>query len=140
MATLLMETTEIDKARAFEETPKPGTYEARFSLARPLTQAELDELHQALLDSGVEVKDVLTQQVKGLDQISVKYMIRHHTEGISQAALLIPVIPTIIVAVLIGIALFKVQDIIVLVLVVGGILVTAVFLLRKAAENYTARH
>lgn len=128
MATLLIETTDIQQAMEAERQASPGLLEARLNLLSPIPQEELNTFHTYLLDSGVDVRGCLQQRIKGLWQISVKYQKHAPSEHVAQFQLLIPLIPIALISILVGIALFKIQQIIALVgvVLVGTILLALV--------------
>ena len=131
MAQLIYESTDLGQAAQIERDLSPGTYEARLSILSPISQEDLDAFHQSLLDSGVDVVGFIQERAKGLWQIAVKYKIHEPAESIAFAQLLIPLIPTAIVGILVGIALFKIRDIITLVLVTGAVIGFIAFVLKQ---------
>ena len=145
--TLLLETVNIQEAIAEEQSLPPGLYEVRLSIISPLSQEELDDLHAYFLDRGVDIKGCLQQRIKGLYQIRIKYQKHPLSEGIAQASLLIPLIPVFLLAVLVGIGIFKASEIIgALTPIIFGIIgfgVVALVIVRKplerAAKKYVER-
>lgn len=136
MATLLAETTDIQVAAEEEQRLPPGVYEVRLSLLSPVSQEQLDDLHAYLLEQGVDIKGFLQQRVKGLYQIRIKYQKHAPSEAIAQWALaLIPMIPTFLIASLVGIGIFRVEsimrNILPIVLAVGGFTIITVAMIRK---------
>lgn len=112
MATLLGETTSIEEAKLIEEAAPPGPLEVRLSIISPLTQEELNGLHTQLEESGIDLIGCVQQRIKGLWQISIKYRKPAPATNIAQAGLLlITMIPTALVAILVGIGIFKIEEI-----------------------------
>lgn len=139
MGLQLAETTDVERAIAEEQSLPPGVYEVRFHIIAPISQEELNELHEHLLTQGVDVVGSIVQDVKGLWYVSVKYRKHPPAENIAFAPLLIPLIPTFLVAVLVGIGIFRLSDItqnLTKLLVVGGIIgITTLVILRRPAER-----
>ena len=135
MATLVGEAVDVGQAAQIESSLPPGTYEARLSLTSPLSQEELDMVHQQLLDAGVDIQGFVQQRVRGLWQLSIKYRIHPVTQTISQAALLIPMIPTVVIAVLVGIALFKIQELTILLVVAGAVVIVGGLVYRSIQKG-----
>ena len=143
MPVLLAETFDISQALAKEQGLAPGVYEVRLNLVSPITQEQLNELHDGLLAQGVQVLGRIEQRVKGLHQVSIKFRKPAPTGSISVAPALVALLPTFIVALLIGIGIFKIADITRLALILGGFTVLILFMVRKplgvAAESYARR-
>jgi hypothetical protein len=139
MATLLLETTDTAEAAAFEQSLPPGLYEIRLNLASPISQDDLNELHEYFLNSGVDVKGLMHFGPKGLWQVRVKYEKHPPSEHVAQWQLIIPLIPVIVVAVLVGIGIFKLEYIanaIMPILIVAGVVtIVGLALTRKALEQ-----
>jgi len=141
MSTLIEETTDIKQAIRTENSLPPGLYEARLSIISPLTQEELNDFHDYLLDNGVDVKGCIQQRLKGLYQLRVQYRKPAPTEGIAWAQALIAIIPLAIIATMVGIGIFKLESIskalMPILLVGGGIMVVSLALMRKPIERVT---
>lgn len=139
MAKLLLETTDINEAVAFEQSMAPGAYEIRLNLTSPITQEMLDGLHDHLLQSGVDVLGNIAHGPKGLWQVRIKYNKHPPSEHVAQWQLVIPLIVPAIVAIMIGIGIFKIEAIanaIMPLLVVTGIVtIVGLALLRKPLEQ-----
>ena len=148
MAVLLVETVDIDTAIAEEQSAPPGLYEVRLYRPEPISEETKQDIFDSLYYQGVDIKGVYQKKTKGLWYVGIRYRKHAPTESIAFAwALLIPLIPTILVASLIGIGLFKIEEItraiIPILLAVGGFTVIALALIRKplgvAAERYAER-
>jgi len=138
MANLLGETTDVSEAMAIERDAPPGLLEVRLNLLSPISQEELNGLHNYFLDSGVDVKGCLQQRVRGLYQISIKYQKHAPSGSIAQWSLLIPLIPTALIGVLVAIGIFKIESImksiLPIVLAVGGFTIISLAIVRKPLE------
>lgn len=140
MGSLIAETTDIQLAIEKEQALPPGLYEVRLHIITPLSQQELNDLHDYFLDHGVDVKGCLQQRLKGLYQVVIQYEKHPPTEGIAWAAALIAILPVILITSLIGIGLFKIESlskaIMPILLVCGGFVVVALALARKPLERF----
>jgi len=130
-----METTDIQAAIAEEQTLPPGLYEVRLSLISPISQQQLDDLHAHFLECGIDIQGCLQQRVKGLYEIRIKYKKHAPSGAIAQWQLLIPVIPVFLIATLVGIGIFRIEEvgkaILPILLAVGGFVVITVAMIRK---------
>jgi len=141
MSTLITETSDIQLATEQERALPPGLYEVRLHIIAPISQQELNDLHDYFLDHGVDVKGCLQQRLKGLYQVRIQYEKHPPTEGIAWVQALLAIIPLAIIGSLVGIGIFKVEDlskaIMPILLVSGGIVIAALALIRKPVERVT---
>ena len=139
-----VDTLDIEKAIAEENSLPPGSYEIRFYTTEP-HQDNLQDIFDHLYSNGIEVISVEQRKTKGLWYISVKYIRPEVSNAI--AFLPIAVIPLIafgMVAVLVGIGIFKFEDLTgnigkLLLIIFGGTIVIAA-LVRKPLEAAATRY
>lgn len=110
MTTILVETANITEAQAAEAAAPPGLYEVVLTDIQPFSQADLQAIRDYFVQNGVDVKSV-RYQLKGLHQLRIEYVKHAPSEAISQGALLIPLIPAMLLATIVGIAIFKIEDV-----------------------------
>ncbi len=138
MTALLVETANVQQAAAAEAAAPPGRYEVVLTDIQPFTPADVAALRDYFITHGVDVTGV-RYQVKGLHQLRIQYVHHAPAEGIAQGALLIPLIPTLLLATLVGIAIFKIEDAgnavakVVGVVLAGGIVLALI--LRQSAKQ-----
>lgn len=108
----IIDTPNIEEAIQQENALGPGVYDIRFYLAEPVTQEDIRLIRDHLHVNGVDAIDV-TQIKSGADwAVSVKY--RRPEVGDSISFLPMAIIPLIgfgFVASLVGIGIFKMEDI-----------------------------
>lgn len=149
MPTLIAETTFVQEAMAEEQSLPPGSYEIRFYSPNPVAQDVLYNIADTVVDNGVDVKEVYQDKSKGLWYVGVRYL--KHPASESIGALPVAVIPLIafgFISTLIGIGIFKVQDIarsigMLALIIFGGSIVLAAVLrkpLERAAEAYVRKY
>jgi len=145
MGQAIMDTTNIEEAIAKERSLKPGAYDIRFYLTEPVGDNDLQSIANHLSANGVDVIDVSQLKTDGLWAVSVKYRKPAETEAIGFALPLavIPLIAFGFIAVLIGIGIFRIEQIMnnigkILLITFGGLIVFAVAM-RKPIETYVAR-
>lgn len=111
MATLVVETTDVKEAIAQEEALPPGNYGVTLDLISALSQDQLDDLYGHLVNSGVHLLGPIEQRLKGLWRVTIKY--RKHPAGsnIGVAWGVVPLLPTFLVAALVGLGIFTLPEI-----------------------------
>lgn len=138
MTAILVETANIREAQVAEAAAPPGRYEVMLSDFNPYSQADLAAIRDYFVTNGVEVTGI-RQELKGLYQLRIQYVKHAPSEGISQGALLIPLIPPILLATLVGITIFRLEAVsasVTKVLVVAGaIAITLALILRQPAKE-----
>lgn len=142
--TPLLDTTNIQEAKDFEERLPVGSYEVRFYMTSPISQDQLNELHDYLLDKGLDVIGRLEQNNKGLWHVNVVYQRHEPGENIGVLPLVFPaaaiglVIPLAIM-VLVGIGIFRVgelaKSLTPLILGTLAAVVAAIYVTGKAVEK-----
>ena len=144
MAKLIAETADIQDAIAYEQNLSPGIYDVRLTLTSPLSQEELNDLHEHFLSSGVDVSTI-TQRRKGNNyQIAIRYS-KYPSDAIaSPLVALIPVIPVAIIALTVTIGIFRIEEIsralLPILLATGGFIVITVAMIRKPLAEAGARY
>lgn len=142
MATLLIDTTSVNEAIAEESALPPGIYEVRFYSPNPVSRDVQHDIFDHLYNSGVDVRGVYQMKSDGLWYVGVVYQKPAPSEAV--AALPVAVIPLIafgFIAALIGVGIFRVENIakalgqLALILLGGTIVLVA--LLRKPIERVT---
>lgn len=142
MSTLLIDTTDVNEAVSEEAALPPGDYEVRFYSPNPVSRDVEQDIFDHLYNSGVDVRGVYQRKTDGLWYIGVIYEKPAPYEAV--AALPVAVIPLIafgFIATLIGIGIFRVENIakslgqLALILLGGTIILVA--LLRKPIERVT---
>lgn len=142
MAALLVETTDVKAAIAEEQSLPPGNYDIRFYSPNPVSEEVQQDIFDHLYDSGVDVRGVYQRKSDGLWYVGVIYNRPVASESI--AALPIAIIPLIafgFISVLVGIGIFRVENIaralgqLALILLGGTIVIVA--LMRKPIERVT---
>jgi len=111
MPELIAETVDVKQAAADEAALPPGLYEIRFYLDSPVTPGDVKDTRDYLVSQGVDVKQVRQSKSNGLWYLAVKY--RKHAPTESVAFLPMAVIPLIgfaFVGLLIGIGVFKIEE------------------------------
>lgn len=145
MVKVLAEMTDISVAEQAEKDAPPGMLEVRFYTTEALTQEANQQIFDTLYDSGVDVRRVYTRKAGGLYYTAVVYnKLPVSTQSIS--ALPVAIIPLVafgMIAVLIGIGIFKFEAITqsigkLLLITFGGTIVIAA-LLRKPIERAMTR-
>lgn len=145
MGQVIVDTTNIEQAIAEERSLKPGAYDIRFYLTEPVGDSDLQSIANHLLANGVDVIDVSQVKSDGLWTVSVKYRRPVATETISFLPLaVIPLIAFGFVAVLVGIGIFKIEDIMnnigkILLITFGGLILFALAM-RKPIEAATTAY
>lgn len=146
MAKLIAGTTDIQDAIAYEQNLSPGIYDVRLTLTSPLSQGELNDLHEHFLSSGVDVSTI-TQRRKGNKyQIAIRYSKYPSTDAISAFPFVgvIAALPPLLIVVTVMIGIFKIEEIsrnlMPILLAIGGFTIITVAMIRKplgvAAERY----
>ncbi len=140
MATLLAELNTIEEAAKFELALPPGIYEYRLTVMKILSVEELNNLQADLTSKGYQLVSPISATERLPSEISIKYVKTEHFEGIGQWQIaLIGIIPTAIIAALIGIGVFKIEDLtknlMPIILISLGAIVAIAALLRKPAEK-----
>ena len=139
MSTLVSEGTSIERAIAAEENASPGLYEIRFYLTEPISQGDIASMRESLLGHGVNLKGIRQRKSGGLWYVGVKYVKEPVPEGIAFLPVaIIPLIAFGFISVLVGIGIFKIEDISKLIILGGGFAVILVALLRKPIESAAA--
>jgi hypothetical protein len=132
-ATFLEETARIEKAAEIERSLPPGKYEIRLYLIKELSQERLDELQQ-IISSNADLLAPIEETVEIPSVVSIKFRKHAPSPAIAQWSAIIPLLPAFLIAVLIGIGIFRIEEIvralIPLVLLTGGLFV-AVALVQK---------
>ncbi len=108
----IIDTTNIEEAIQRESALEPGVYDIRFYLTEPVSREDIRSIRDYLNVNGVDTIGV-TQIKSGADwAVSVKY--RRPEPGESISFLPVAIIPLIglgFVASLVGIGIFKMEDI-----------------------------
>lgn len=148
MANQLAETVDIAEATQAEMAAPAGLIEVRFYTAEPLSSADVQGIFDQLYANGVDVKKVYIKNTKGLPYVGIIYKKPAEVPGITALPLaIIPLIATGLIVAVIGIGIFKIQDISssltkVLLVLFGGTIILAVLLkkpLEAAAGKYIER-
>lgn len=145
MTTLLAESTDIDALAAEEAALPPGIYEVRFYLTEPIADDELQGIYDHLYYNDVDVLSVRQRKARGLPYVAVKYRRNPSPENIAFAlpTAVIPLIAFGFIITLIGIGIFKLEDItrnlMPIVLAIGGFTVLGLALARRPAMAYMER-
>ena len=141
---LLLETPYIEEAVKAEPSLPSGLIEARFYTTAPLGREKLQDTFDTLYSNGVDVREVSEAKSNGLWYVAVRY----HRPAASSAisALPVAIIPLIafgMIALLVGVGIFKIEDIVnnvgKLVLLVGGVMIVVAALARGPAMAYVQR-
>ncbi len=112
MEQAIMDTANVEQAIKEESSLGPGTYDIRFYLADPVGGDELKSIASHLSAEGVDVISVSQKKVGGLWTLSVKYRKPAESEAISALPLaIIPLIAFGFIVVLVGIGIFKIDQI-----------------------------
>ena len=136
----LMQTTDIEAAIAKENSLPPGLYEIRIYTVSPMGQDSLNQLHNHLLDQGVDVRGLLEQTDEGLWQVRIRYC-RHSSSGkIAFAGLaVIPLVVPLAIVALIGVGIFKIESVAravtPLVIGIGAIGIALIYLMGKSGRS-----
>ena len=145
MAKLILETADIQDAIAYEQNLSPGVYEVRLTMTSPLSQEELNGLHDHFLSSGIMVSTI-TQIRKGNKyQVAIRYT-KHPPSGAIASPLvtLIPVIPVALITLTVIIGIFRVEQIsralVPILLATGGFIIITVAMIRKPLAQAGARY
>ena len=144
MPTLLAETADIEKAILEEKAAPPGLLEVRFYLTEPVPSDDLQAMYRHLYENGVDVRSVKQAKARGLYYVSVIYNKPQPSESIAFLPLaIIPLIAFVFVSALIGIGIFKVENIarslgMLALIIIGGTIVLAA-ILRKPIERVAER-
>lgn len=141
--TLIM-TTDVERAEQAEKEAPMGMLEVRFYTDSVLAPAEMQQIFSRLDESGVDLRSVHQGVEDGFPYVGVVYN-REAPLG-AVAALPLAIIPLIafgMIAALVGIGIFKLEDITssiakLLLIVFGGTIVIAA-LARKPVERYLER-
>jgi hypothetical protein len=130
---------DIETALETENNLQPGSYEVRFYLINPLTPKQVDEVKTSLIASGNDIKKVYQGKENNMNFLGVKFVKHAPQPGIGQWQIIIPLVA---VAGLIGIGIFKIQEItnavVEVALIVGGIAILFTLVNKKAIENASA--
>ena len=145
MEQAIMDTLNVEQAIEEERQLKPGVYDIRFYTTEPVGEGDLVSIVEHLSANGVDVVKVNQYKSSGLWVISVKYRKPAVSEAIS--ALPIAVIPLIafgFIAALIGIGIFRIEDITnnigkILLITFGGLTLLAIAM-RKPIEQVSAAY
>ncbi len=136
MATLTAETVDVEKAIKLEEEQAPGLIEVRFYTSTPLTVEDAQSIFDHLAAQSVDVRKVYIHDDTGLPYLGVVYYKQPPVSGIGFLPLaVIPLIAFGLVAVLVGIGIFRLGDIVnnlgKLLLIVGGFTVVGIYLWKR---------
>lgn len=141
--TLISEGVDIDQMAAVENSQPPGLYDIRFYLTEPVSAGDKTLIVQDLRAAGVQLIGIDSRKSDGLWYVSVKYRRPEPPPPGEYAFLPLAVIPLIgfgLIATLVGIGIFKMEDItnnIVKILAIGGgIIIVTAALLRQPATEY----
>lgn len=131
----------IEAATQAEYELPEGVYQIRFWLSQPASPGDIAWIKSTLSEAGIEVKEVITGIEFDMDYIAVTYMRTVPDGGISFLPVaIIPLIGLGIVATLIGIGIFKWEEIIggliKFTLVAGGVLIALALIAKKPAMAY----
>jgi len=146
MGTQLLETLDIDQAVEAETSAPPGLIEVRFYTTEALSREDAQNIFDHLLANGVDVKKVYIKSKPGLPFLGVIYN-KPAPEANIAFALPLAVIPLIafgMIAALIGIGVWKIEDITnnmvkILLVVFGGTILLAA-IARKPLEAAATRY
>lgn len=138
------ELLDLSTAINLENGLPPGIWEVRFYITRQLTAEEINYIKATLADEGVVVKSVSQGVSQGTNYLSITYERRTAAAGISFLPLaVIPLIGFALVAVLVGVGIFKIGDILTsatkLIAITGGIVLVAIIILRKPIEKFAEK-
>lgn len=132
----------IESAAEAEASLAPGVYQIRFYLDEPASLEDVAEIRESLEIKGVEVSEVARGIEEGIPYLAVTYN-RQIPTGTGVALLpmtVIPLIGLVIIAGLIGIGIFKWEEVTTglmkVLLVGGGICIVLFALARKPAMQY----
>jgi hypothetical protein len=136
----------VDEAIKLEQEAPAGMLEIRFYTPTPISKEQLQAIADKVTDSGADVRDVYLGRNPngGLYYVGVQYMKQPASASISALPLaIIPLIAFGMIAALVGIGIFKLEDIAnnigkLLLILLGGTIVLAV-VLKKPIENVTSR-
>lgn len=134
--TLVMETTDENKALAMERSLPTGNYTVKVFLLNPLSQEGLNSLQDRLLDGGVQLTDPIEMTCETPSAITIRAYKPPIGKGIGLAwSPLIPVVA--IVAGAFAFAVWKAADIIsamskLALIVFGGLILYALASKRRA--------
>lgn len=108
----IINTTNIEEAIQQESALEPGVYDIRFYLTEPVSKEDIGAIRDHLHVNGVDAINV-TQMKSGAEwAVSVKYRKPEISESISFLPVaIVPLIAFGFVASLVGIGIFKMEDI-----------------------------
>lgn len=146
--TAIIDTTNVEQAVEAERSLKPGAYDIRFYLTEQVGDDDLLSIVEHLSANGIDVVSVSQTKSGGLWVISVKY--RKPAESDAIGFLPFAVIPLIafgFVAVLVGVGIFRIEQIMnnigkILLISLGGLTILALALrkpIETAATAYAGR-
>lgn len=139
MGQIIIDTTDVGEAIEKEKTLEPGMYDIRFYLTEQVGKSDLVSIVEHLSSNGIDVVKVSQSKSSGLWVISVQYRKPAESEAIGFLPLaVIPLIAFGFIAVLIGIGIFRIEQIMnnigkILLITFGGLTVFALAM-RKPIE------
>lgn len=140
MSTLISHNVDINSAIADEQSLPSGDYEVRFYILEPLTRQDVADARYYLRNQGVDVHRIYQGKEKGISYLGVKYTRHAAGDGISFLPIaIIPLIGFGMIAALIGIGLFKLEDLGKVMLIGGGLVIVTIALIRRPVEKYLER-
>ncbi len=137
--TAIMDTLNVSEAIEYEKALPVGSYEIRFYLTEPISDRDKQSIKAHLAQNGIP-SQISQKKSNGLWYVAVQYRKPEPSAAIGFLPLaVIPLIAFGFVAVLVGIGIFKMQDITnnigkILLIVFGGTIVLAA-LMRKSVEK-----
>lgn len=148
MGQAIIDTTDVGQATEEERSLGPGAYDVRFYLTEPVGNGDLQTIADHLAANGVDVIGVSQAKSGGLWAVSVKYHKPAQSEAIGALPLaIIPLIAFGFIVVLVGIGIFKIENIAnnigkILLITFGGLTLFAIAArkpLETAAAAYAGR-
>jgi len=136
----ILYTTNVSEAAAVEQSLGPGVYDIRLELTEKASPEDLVSIVEHLSANGIDVVSVNQWEDSGVWVVSIKYRKAEPSEVIGFLPLaVIPLIAFGFVAVLVGVGIYKIEDISnnigkLLLITLGGVAVIA-FALRKPIET-----
>lgn len=142
----ILETTNIEEAAEEEKNLLPGSYEVRFYITEPVSSDDMKAMTEHLSENGVTGARISQIKTDGLWAVSVKYNKPDIADTDTISFLPVAVIPLIafgFVAVLVGIGIFKIQDVAnnigkILLITFGGMTLFALALRKPIEQVSTA--
>lgn len=140
MASLVSHNTDIQSAISAEKSLPAGNYEVRFYLSEPLKRQDISDAKEYLISQGVNSPKVYQGRSGDVWYLAVQYSRQAPGEGITALPVaIIPLIAMGMIVAIIGVGIFKLEEIGKVLLIGGGILIVSLALLRKPIEKYVEK-